>query len=477
MTNSADDIIDTNDINVIETTNAPKVSLAPIPGFPEFSIEETIVMSDIQEKIKKTYELYGYVPFDTRLVETDQVLNQKGIDSKELYSLNFISKGNEYVPDEKRRRLALRFDLTVPMARYIAQNKMSISFPVKRYQIQKVYRAEGHKVATGRFNEFYQCDIDVVGHNTLDIAYDSEFPAIICNILKNVFNIERFIMRISNRKLLEGLFRENGVKQVDKIKRAVRIIDDIEKVDQETILSSLDEVGINFESAQTIFSLFKDLYGRSPSDAITYLKEYNFKDKQILEGIQELETVVNGVIANGVDEKYFKVDARIARGLDYYTGTVYETNLLDHMEIGSVCSGGRYNDLVSILSGDSNDNYPGVGLSIGLTRLIPILIKGNYLKADKQTIANILITCQDKKYLSKYQEIGTMLRNADIKTDVYLNKSIKLPKQLDYANKKNYKYTIIANKYEFNDDCVVVRDMYSAEQEKVPIAKLVEYFK
>ena len=228
MTNAADDMIDTNDINVIETTNASKVSLAPIPGFPEFSIEETIVMSDIQQKIKKIYELYGYVPFDTRLVETDQVLNQKGIDSKELYSLNFISKGNEYVPDEKRRKLALRFDLTVPMARYIAQNKTTISYPVKRYQIQKVYRAEGHKVATGRFNEFYQSDIDVVGYNTLDIAYDSEFPAIICNILKNVFNVERFVMRISNRKLLEGLFRENGVKQVDKIKRAVRIIDDIE---------------------------------------------------------------------------------------------------------------------------------------------------------------------------------------------------------------------------------------------------------
>ena len=146
------------------------------------------------------------------------------------------------------------------------------------------------------------------------------------------------------------------------------------------------------------------------------------------------------------------------------------------MEIGSICSGGRYNDLVSTLSGNPDDNYPGVGLSIGLTRLIPTLIKGNYLKADKQTIANILVTCQDKKYISKYQEIGTMLRNANIKTDVYLNKSTKLPKQLDYANKKNYKYVIIANKYEFNDDCVVVRDMYTSEQEKVPILKLVEYF-
>ena len=453
-----------------------KVSLAPIPGFPEFTIEETIVMNEVQRKIKQVYELYGYVPFDTRLVETDQVLNQKGIDSKELFSLNFISKGNELIPDEKRRKLALRFDLTVPMARYIAQNKTLISYPIKRYQIQKVYRAEGHKVATGRFNEFYQSDIDVVGFNTLDIAYDSEFPAIICNIFKSVFNIERFVMRISNRKLLEGLFRENRLKQVDKIRKAVRIIDDIEKVDRNTTLMSLDEVGIKLSDAERILELFRELYERTPQDAIAYLKEYGFNNKQILEGISELETVVNGIIANGVDSKYFKVDARIARGLDYYTGTVYETNLLDHMDIGSVCSGGRYNDLVSTLSGNPEDNYPGVGLSIGLTRLVPTLIKANYLQANSQTIAKILITCQDKKYISKYQEIGAMLRNANIKTDVYLNKSVKLPKQLDYANKKNYKYVVIANKYEFNDDSVVIRNMEEATQEKVLISNIIEYF-
>ena len=257
----------------MEKNNVPKVSLAPIPGFPEFSIAETIVMNDVKRKISEIYELYGYTPFDTRLVETDQVLNQKGIDSKELFSLNFISKGNEYIPDEKRRKLALRFDLTVPMVRYVAQNKTLISFPVKRYQIQKVYRAEGHKVATGRFNEFYQADIDVVGFNSLDIAYDSEFPAIVCDILRNVFNIERFVMRISNRKLLEGLFRENGVKKVDKIKRAVRIIDDIEKVDSETTIQSLDEVGINYETAKSLLELFKVLYDKTPTEAITYLKE------------------------------------------------------------------------------------------------------------------------------------------------------------------------------------------------------------
>lgn len=461
----------------MDTIFNKKVSFAPIPGFPEFTIEENIILSKVQSEIKEIYELYGYGNLDTRLVETDKVLNQKGIDSKELFSLNFIIKNKAVELDAKRQQLALRFDLTVPMARYIAQNKNIISFPFKRYQIQKVYRAEGHKVASGRYNEFYQCDIDVVGYNNLDIAYDSEFPAIVCDILRNVFNIERFVMRISNRKLLEGLFRENGISQVDKIKRAVKVIDDIEKVEKETTIQLLNELGITLENAEKILSLFRELYEKTPREAMVYLKDYGFTDKQICEGISELDCVVNGVIANGVNEKYFKVDARIARGLDYYTGTVYETNLLDHMEIGSVCSGGRYNDLVSTLSGNPEDKYPGVGLSIGLTRLIPTLIKANYLKADTQTVAKILVTCQDKKFISKYQEIGTVLRGAGIKTDVYLNKSTNLPKQLDYANKKNYKYVIIANKYEFDENCVAIRNMETASQEKVQINDIVEYFK
>ena len=462
-------------METVSTTS--KVSFAPIPGFPEFSIEENIVMKNVQSKIKEIYELYGYGPLDTRLVETDKVLNQKGIDSKELFTLNFIVKGNDVVPDENRRKLALKFDLTVPMARYIAQNKNTISFPFKRYQIQKVYRAEGHKVASGRYNEFYQCDIDVVGYNSLDITYDSEFPAIVCDILKNVFNIERFVMRISNRKLLEGLFRENGLMMVDKIKRAVKVIDDIEKVEKEITIQLLNELGITLENAERILILFKELYSRTPLEAMNYLKECDFKDSQICEGISELDCVVNGIIANGVDEKYFKVDARIARGLDYYTGTVYETNLIDHMEIGSVCSGGRYNDLVSTLSGNPEDKYPGVGLSIGLTRLIPTLIKANYLSAETQTVANVLVTCQDKKFISKYQEIGSMLRGKGIKTDVYLNKSTNLPKQLDYANKKKYKYVIIANKYEFEENSVAIRNMNEATQETVLISDIVDYLK
>lgn len=454
-----------------------RVNLEPIFGFPEFSINETIVLNRVKRQIEEMYELFGYVPFDTRLVELDSVLNQKGIDSKELYSLNFLSKGVEYEPGEARRKMALRFDLTVPMARYVAQNKNAIYFPMKRYQIQKVYRAEGHKVSQGRFNEFYQCDIDVVGCQTLDINYDSEMPAIIYQVFRTILNIERFVIRISNRKILEGVFRVYGVTQVDKIKRCVKVIDDIDKVDNDTTIQRLDEMGINMENATELLEFFREIYALEPTKAIEKLQSRGFEDAELLEGIGELESVVNGIISSGVAEEFFKVDVRIARGLDYYTGTVYETTLLDHRELGSVCSGGRYNDLVSTLSGNPEDVYPGVGISIGLTRLIPTLIAFGYLKDDSQTVANILVSCQDKKYLQKYQEIGTMLRKERINTDVYLNKSIKLPKQLEYASKKNYKYVIIGNKYEFENEEVVVRDMSASTQETIKIESLVSYLR
>ena len=460
-----------------ETSNTrKKISLAPIPGFPELSVNENIVMNNIQCQIRRVYELYGYMPLDTRLVETDTVLKQKGIASKELYSLNWLSKGKEYETHENRRVLALRFDLTVPLARYIGQNKNTLTFPFKRYQIQKVYRAEGHKVSQGRFNEFYQSDIDVIGTGSLDLSYDSEFPAIVYDIFKNVMNIDRFIMRISNRKLLEGLFKEYGINDVKKIKRAVKIVDDIEKVNEETTTARLGEIGMTAENAVKLLGFFKTMDSMTPTAAIAFLREQDFKNKSVNEGIEELDHVVTGVIANNVSEQYFKVDPRIARGLDYYTGTVYETNLLDHPEIGSVCSGGRYNDLVSTLTGDENDIYPGVGLSIGLSRLIPTLIQEGYLVANKQTVASILVTCQDKKYISTYQRIGSELRAAGLNVDVYLNKKTKLAKQLDYANKKGFRYVIIANKFELVDNKVIVRDMASSEQKEVLISDLVKYF-
>lgn len=446
-----------------------------IAGFVEHSIPVMSVMEKSKKLITKVYQKYGFLPFETRLVEDSTVLNKKGIDSKELFSLNFLSKGTEHEPSEKRRIMALRFDLTVPLARYVGQHTHQINFPLKRYQIQKVYRAEQAKVATGRYNEFYQSDVDVIGYQSINFAYDSEFPAIICEIFKTVFNLENFVIRISNRKFLEGLFLENGVSKPALIKKCVKIIDDIEKVDSSVTLERLNEVGMSMDKAETLLKFFNDVFNMKPTDAIDYLKNFGFTNKTTIQGINELEIVINGIVSNGVPDKHFCVDPRIARGLDYYTGTVYETLLLDHPELGSVCSGGRYDDLVGTLSGNSNDKYPGVGVSIGISRLIPTLISKGYLKFDDFKTVDILVTCQDKKFVNKYIEIGNTLRNAGYNVDVYLQKNKKLGLQLEYADKGNFTFAIIANSNEFNENKLNVRNMKTKVTETIPADELVSY--
>lgn len=448
-----------------------------ISGFIEHTVPVMSVMEKVKSKIAKVYCKYGFLPFETRLVEDAKVLNQKGIDSKELFSLNFLSKGVEYEPGEERRISALRFDLTVPLARYVGQHAHQISFPFKRYQIQKVYRAEQAKTATGRYNEFYQSDIDVIGQGSIDFNYDSEFPAVICDVFKNIFGLERFVIRISNRKFLEGLFVESGLTEVSLIKRAVKVIDDIEKVDSSVTVERLNALGLDLSKAKELLVFFNTVFDMNPLDAVAYLRNYGFKDALTLEGISELDIVINGVVSNGVDQKYFRVDPRIARGLDYYTGTVYETLLLDYPELGSVCSGGRYDDLVGTLTGNDNDKYPGVGISIGLSRLVPTLIAKGFLKPKDYMVANILVSCQDKKYINKYIEIGRTLRNAGHNIEVYMQRNRKLAAQLEYADKRGFKYVLIGNKYEFNENKINVRNMETKENTTVHLDDLVSYFK
>lgn len=452
------------------------IVLKQIPGFPELSENEEIVMQKVINQLKTIYELYGFSPLETRLVETEYVLNQKGIDNKELFILDKSYNDETIKANENQQKLYLRFDQTVPMARYIAENKKMIIFPYKRYQIQRVYRAEDAKIKRGRFNEFYQSDIDIVGRNTIDIYYDSEFPAIIYNIFQKVFNLTNFVIRINNRKILEGIFEEYGLEDITKIKRAVKVIDDIEKVEQSLTITRLNEIGLSDETATTILTLFKDINQLTPLNAIKLMKEKNFKSSILNEGLLEQETVFNGIIANGVPESHFKLDLRIARGLDYYTGTVYETILLDFPELGSVCSGGRYNDLITTITGNPNDKFPGVGISIGLSRLIPTLIKNKILNASIFTVAPICITCQSPDRILDYQKIATLLRQNGFNTNVYIDRKGKLNKQLDFINNKGFLYAIIANGDELDKNEVIIRDMVTSKQETVMIDKLVEYF-
>ena len=449
-----------------------KINLDPLLGFPEFTIEEGIIFEDSVSKIKNIYASYGFSPLDTRLVETVEVLNQKGIDSKELFKLGRLSRGEDISDRENKRQLALRFDLTVPFARFIAQNQKTLVFPLKRYQIQKVYRAEASKASTGRFNEFYQCDIDIVSRNKIDLAYDSEFPAIVYQIFKTIFNLDRFVIRISNRKFLQSLFKEKGLVDETRIKRAVKVIDDIEKVSEETTTTRLQELGMEQTVANEIMKFFVDVFSKTPTEALVFIRGYGFKDPELYQAIDELDEVVKGIISNNVPETHFKIDPRIARGLDYYTGTVYETNLLDHMELGSVCSGGHYEDLVSDLSGNSQDKFPGVGISIGLSRLVPALIKHKYVEAVSSTTTTVLVTCKDKTLLNKYQEIGSFLRSKGVNCEVFLERSAKLSKQLDYANKKGIPFVIIANGEELEQEQVNLKSMSDSSQETVLIQHL-----
>lgn len=451
------------------------IVLRQIPGFPELSENQEIVMQRVINQLKIIYEKYGFSPLETRLVEPDTVINQKGVDNKELYILDKSYNDETIKANEKQQKLFLRFDQTVPMARYVAENKKTLMFPYKRYQVQRVYRAEDAKVKHGRFNEFYQADIDIVGRNSVDIYYDSEFPAIIYNIFKTVFNIERFIIRINNRKLLEGLFQEYGLDDTTKIKRVVKIIDDIEKVEASLTVERLNEVGLSNETATTILQLFKEILTKTPLDAITLLRAKEYKSPLLRQGLDELENVFNGISANGVPDTHFKLDLRIARGLDYYTGTVYETNLLDFPELGSVCSGGRYDDLITTITGNKNDIFPGVGISIGLSRLIPTLIKNNILDASIFTVAPICVTCQSPDRILDYQKIATLLRQNGFNVNVYIDRKGKLIKQLDYINNKGFRYAIIANGEELDKKVIIVRDMLTSQQETVMMDNLADY--
>ncbi len=440
-----------------KTAAKARVKIRNIPGFPELSVKDEIVMQKIQKQIKYIYEKYGYGPLDTRLVEPADILFMKGIDGKEVYALGRIHEGELDMGETAKQILALRFDLTVPLARFIAQHKKTIHFPFKRYQVAKVYRGEAAKESAGRYREFYQSDIDVVGsEGKLSHLYDSEFPAIIYDIFKNVMNIERFVMRINNRRVLEGLFVEFGVTDVTMIKKAVKIIDNMEKVPLEHTYDALGTVGIEYANAMNILAFFNICRFNNPLVVVSALKMCTFKSPLLMEGINEIHQVMFGVFANGVPMNHIQFDPSIARGLDYYTGTVYETNLLDHPEFGSVCSGGRYDKLTTSISGNTKDDFPGCGISIGLSRLVPALIQNGILSSETSTVAQVIILRQDKELVSEYQTLGKILREAGINCDIMYN-DIRFKSQLNFADKKGFDIAIFANRSELESRVVNVK--------------------
>jgi len=423
-----------------------------LPGFMELLPAEQVLFNQMKEKIQKTYEKFGFLPLDTPVIESSEVLLAKagGETEKQLYS---FTKGDS--------NLTLRFDLTVPLAKYVALYSNELSFPFRRYQIGKVYR--GEKAQRGRFREFYQCDIDVIGDGELNIINDAEMPSVIYQTFINL-GLDNFTIRINNRKILNGLFEKVDAK--DDAVEIMRTIDKIEKIGVENVKRELRELNLSEENIDKIIE-FIQINGTT-DEKIEKLENLKIENDMFKEGLSELKEVVKYIRLFNVPEPYFTVDVSIARGLDYYTGTVYETFLNEYKSIGSICSGGRYNNL----SGYYTDKkLPGVGISIGLTRLFFILNDMNLIKTDKKSISDVLIISMIPD-LKPAIETANKLREAGINTEVYFDDK-KLKAKFKYADKLKIPKVIVIGEDEVKTGKLTLKNMETGEQEQKTIEEII----
>ena len=422
-----------------------KIEPRTLAGFMELLPNEQILFNQIKETIEKTYKKFGFLPIDTPVVELAEILLAKagGETEKQIYR---FQKGDT--------DLALRFDLTVPLAKYVAKNYGNLSFPFRRYQIGKVYR--GERAQKGRYREFYQCDIDIIGDGELGLINDAEIPSIIYTIFRDL-GFKDFTIRINNRRILNGIFE--SINQKENSEEILRIIDKIEKIGKNSVIEEFEKIGLNEEQIQKIID-FTEIQGTS-DEKIEKLEGLGIQNEIFIQGIRELKTVIENVRLFGVPEENFNVDLTIARGLDYYTGTVYETFLNEYRELGSVCSGGRYENLAEYYT---NKNLPGVGVSIGLTRLFSKLNELNIIKADKKSVAKILIIPMVED-LKEPIKLATKLRNAGINTEIYLNEK-KIKAKFKYADKLEIPYVIVIGEDEIKENVVTIKNMKTGEEVK-----------
>ena len=422
-----------------------KVEPRTLPGFMELLPEEQILFNQIKEKIEKTYQKFGFLPLDTPIIESAEVLLAKagGETEKQIYRFN---KGDT--------DLSLRFDLTVPLAKFVAKNYGNLSFPFRRYQIGKVYR--GEKVQKGRFREFYQCDIDIIGDGELSILNDAEIPNVIYTIFKEL-GFDDFTIRINNRKLLNGLFE--SLSQSENATEILRIIDKIEKIGKEAVIEELEKIIVSKDSINKILE-FIEIDGTT-DEKISKLQNLNIENEMFKTGLEEITETIKYIRIFGIPENNFKLDLTIARGLDYYTGTVYETFLNEHREIGSVCSGGRYENLAEYYT---NKKLPGIGISIGLTRLFYVLNELNLIKAEQKSISKVLVIPMAED-LKVPIEIANKLRKQGINTEIYLNDK-KLKAKMKYADKLQIPYVIIVGEDEIDSGIVKIRNMETGEEKE-----------
>lgn len=433
------------------------VKPSTLPGFMELLPKDQILFNKIKDTIRKTYESFGFIPIDTPLIERSEILLAKGGGETEKQIYRFTKGDTD---------MALRFDLTVPLARYVAQHFPNLTFPYRRYHIGKVYR--GEKSQRGRFREFYQCDVDIIGNGKLSVVYDAEIPSIIYATFRNL-GFEDFTVKINNRKVLNGFFASLNISSTVDV---LRSIDKLEKIGDSGVRAELKELGLPESIVDRILRFIK-IQG-SDGEKLEALKALDIANEIFREGIEELETVIDYVKSFGVPEKNYMIDLTIARGLDYYTGTVYETFLDDYPEIGSVCSGGRYDNLAEFYT---TQKLPGVGISIGLTRLFYQLNEAGLLEGDApSTLTKVLVVPMDETCNEYSIKVANILREEGIVSEVHFEEA-KVGKKLNYANKLDIPYVILIGEFEIRRQMVSLKDMKTGDQELITIEEAIKTVK
>ena len=431
-----------------------KMTPRTLSGFMELLPGPQQQMERIMEILRKTYSLYGFTPLDTPVIESSEVLLAKGGGETEKQIYRF-TKGDA--------DLALRFDLTVPLAKYVALHYNDLSFPFRRYQIGKVYR--GERAQRGRFREFYQADIDVIGDGKLDISNEAEIPSIIYRAF-SALGLKRFQIRVNNRKILNGFYAMLGLTQQSG--EIMRTVDKLDKIGASKVKELLVEGGVSEDNAQEILR-FIGISGGNQA-VLAALETYRGRNEVFDTGLDELTTVVKYLAAFGVPETHFAVDLTIARGLDYYTGTVYETTMLDHPEIGSICSGGRYDNLAEYYT---DKQLPGVGISIGLTRLFFVLEDQGYLNEEMVTAPADVLILPMTQDLAPAISFATQLRQAGVRAQLYTEQK-KFKQKMTYADKIGVPYVAFLGDDEISKNAVSVKDMTTGQQETLSVDQAVD---
>jgi len=419
-----------------------------LQGFMELLPNRQILFNRIMDSIKNSYESFGFLPLDTPVLEYSSVLFAKAGEETEKQVYRFTKGDTD---------MALRFDLTVPLAKYVAKNYHNLAFPFRRYQIGKVYR--GERPQKGRFREFYQADIDIIGDGELNILCDAEIVATIASVFKNL-GFKEFKIQISNRRILGGFLRHIGLG--DKVSQIGTAIDKLKKIGLDKLKQELEKLEIKANDIDNIVALLGLDNAKTTNDLVLkhLSKQANKFGDEFKQGVDELNTVINAIRDFGVSDSNVSIDLTIVRGLDYYTGTVFETFLTGHESVGSVCSGGRYDNLAGLYI---DKNLPGVGISIGLTRLFDKL-ENDFNLANKSFI-NVLVVSADDCLDGMLLKVASEFRNAGVKSLSYLEQA-KLKNKFKYAERLEIPFMAIIGESERANGTVSLKNLTTGEQFK-----------